>query len=70
MLTAFAILAVCIACLGLFGLATFTVEQRTREIGVRKVLGASAFQVVRMLSHDLVKLVVFANIVALPQKRG
>ena len=55
-----------IACLGLFALATFTAEQRTREIGIRKVLGASVTNVVTLLSKDFVKLVVLATIIAWP----
>jgi putative ABC transport system permease protein len=53
----FTILAIFIACLGLFGLAAFITEQRTKEIGVRKVLGASIFSVTRLVSKDFVKLV-------------
>ncbi len=60
------ILAIFIACLGLFGLATFTVEARTKEIGVRKVLGASVSSVVVLLSKDFLKLVVVAIIIAAP----
>ncbi|WP_234736852.1 ABC transporter permease [Tellurirhabdus bombi] len=59
-------LAIFIACLGLFGLATFTAEQRTKEIGVRKVLGASAGSIVALLSRDFLKLVVIAIIIATP----
>jgi len=62
----FAILAIIIACLGLLGLATYIAEQRTKEIGVRKVLGASVSNIVRMLSKDFVKLVVIAFIIATP----
>ncbi|MHA4806713.1 ABC transporter permease [Flavitalea flava] len=62
----FAALAIFIACLGLFGLVTFTAEQRTKEIGVRKVLGASLMSIVRLLSKDLVKLVAIAVLVATP----
>lgn len=62
----FAVLAVFIACLGLFGLATYMAEQRTKEIGVRKVLGASVGNVVVMLSKDFVKLVLVASVVAFP----
>ncbi len=62
----FAILAIVIACLGLFGLASFTAEQRTREIGVRKVLGASAPQIVVLLSKEFAKWVLFANVLAWP----
>lgn len=62
----FGIIAVLIACLGLFGLATFMAEQRTKEIGIRKVLGASVPGVVRMLSGDFVKLVSIAFVLAVP----
>jgi putative ABC transport system permease protein len=64
--SAFASLAVLIACLGLLGLASFTVEQKTKEIGIRKVLGASPSGVVVMLSREFMKWVVAANIVAWP----
>ncbi|MDF7815639.1 ABC transporter permease [Hymenobacter sp. YC55] len=62
----FAGLTVLVACLGLFGLATFTAEQRTKEIGIRKVLGASVTNIVSLLSKDFLKLVVVANVVAWP----
>ncbi len=62
----FAILAIIIACLGLLGLATYIAEQRTKEIGVRKVLGASVTNIVRMLSKDFVKLVLIAFIISTP----
>ncbi|WP_347924180.1 ABC transporter permease [Pontimicrobium sp. SW4] len=62
----FAILAIIIACLGLFGLATYIAEQRTKEIGVRKVLGASVSNIVRMLSIDFIKLVLIAFLIAAP----
>ncbi|MYK99685.1 MAG: FtsX-like permease family protein, partial [Gemmatimonadetes bacterium] len=62
----FSMLAVFIACLGLLGLASFTAEQRTREIGVRKVLGASASGIVALLSKEYVRLVVYANLIAWP----
>ncbi len=55
-----------IACLGLFGLATFTAEQRTKEIGVRKVLGASVASIVTLLSKDFLKLVLIAVGIASP----
>jgi ABC-type antimicrobial peptide transport system permease subunit len=64
--TVFAILAIFISCLGLFGLASFVAEQRTKEIGVRKVLGASLFHVWRMLSTDFVVLVVISCGIAIP----
>ena len=63
---AFALLAIIIACLGLFGLATYIAEQRTKEIGIRKVLGASVSNIVRMLSTDFIKLVMLAFIIAAP----
>ncbi|WP_332368022.1 ABC transporter permease [Spirosoma telluris] len=62
----FALLAIFISCLGLFGLATFTAEQRTKEIGVRKVLGASVTSVVALLSTDFLKLVLLAILLASP----
>ncbi|GGF06151.1 ABC transporter permease [Hymenobacter cavernae] len=62
----FAGLTVLVACLGLFGLATFTAEQRTKEIGIRKVLGASIPNIVSLLSKDFLKLVIIANVVAWP----
>ena len=62
---AFAI-AIFVACLGLFGLAAFTAEQRTKEIGIRKVMGASVWQVVMMLSWEFVALVGVANLIAWP----
>jgi putative ABC transport system permease protein len=62
----FAILSILIACLGLFGLATFMAEQRTKEIGIRKVLGASVSNVVSMLSKDFLKLVTIAFCFAVP----
>lgn len=62
----FAFLAIIIACLGLFGLATYIAEQRTKEIGVRKVLGASVVNIVKMLSKDFVKLVLIAFLIGAP----
>jgi putative ABC transport system permease protein len=64
--TFFASLAIFISCLGLFGLASFVAEQRTKEIGVRKVLGASVFNVWRLLSKEFVVLVLVALLVATP----
>ncbi|WP_221393999.1 ABC transporter permease [Dyadobacter sp. NIV53] len=64
--TIFALLAIFIACLGLFGLAAFTAEQRVKEIGVRKVLGASVAGIVALLSKDFLKLVFIAIIIASP----
>ncbi len=62
----FAVLAILIACLGLFALASFTAEKRTREIGIRKVLGASEGSVIGLLARDFLKLVVVANLMAWP----
>ena len=62
----FAFLAIFISCLGLFGLAAFTAEQRTKEIGVRKVLGASISNLVAMLSKDFVKLVAISALISFP----
>jgi putative ABC transport system permease protein len=62
----FAGLAILVACLGLFGLAAFTAQQRTKEIGVRKVLGASVASLVALLSRDVLKLVLVAFAVAAP----
>ena len=62
-LTGFAIL---IACLGLFGLVSFTVAKRTKEIGVRKVLGANISQIVTLLSKDFISLIFFSMIISLP----
>ena len=62
----FALLAIALACLGLLGLATFTAYQRTKEIGIRKVLGATIPGIVMLLSKDFLKLVVVAVIIASP----
>jgi putative ABC transport system permease protein len=62
----FAVFAIFIGCLGLFGLVTYAAEQRTKEIGVRKVLGASVSSIVAMLSKDFAKLVLIASIIAFP----
>jgi ABC-type antimicrobial peptide transport system permease subunit len=62
----FSILAVFISCLGLFGLASFMAEQRTKEIGIRKVLGASVSNIVLLLSREFTKWVLLANIIAWP----
>ena len=66
MMNGFSVLAIVIACLGLFGLASFTTERRTREIGIRKTLGASVPGIMFLLTGDLVKLVLFANAIAWP----
>ncbi|MDN5200910.1 ABC transporter permease [Fulvivirgaceae bacterium BMA10] len=62
----FALIAILIACLGLFGLASFTATQRIKEIGVRKVLGASVFSVVTLLSKDFTRLVIIAFLISAP----
>jgi len=62
----FALLAIIISCLGLFGLASFVAEQRTKEIGIRKVLGASVFGVWNLLSKDFVILVSISFLIAVP----
>jgi ABC-type antimicrobial peptide transport system permease subunit len=62
----FAVLAIAIACLGLFGLASFMAEQRTKEIGVRKVLGASTGSLMLLMSKDFTKWVLLANVIAWP----
>ncbi|UCC44653.1 MAG: ABC transporter permease, partial [Candidatus Zixiibacteriota bacterium] len=66
MLFAIALFAIGIACLGIFGLVSFTAEQRTKEIGIRKVLGASVPGIVRLLSKEFAVLVIIANLVGLP----
>ncbi|MBK0403168.1 ABC transporter permease [Adhaeribacter sp. BT258] len=62
----FSILAIMIACLGLFALASFTAQQRTKEIGIRKVMGASVRSIVYLLTKDFVKLVMLAALIAFP----
>jgi putative ABC transport system permease protein len=62
----FAVLAIFIACLGLYGLVTYAAEQRTKEIGIRKVLGASVGNIVGMLSKDFLKLIAISAVVAFP----
>ncbi|SFW53958.1 ABC transporter permease [Cellulophaga fucicola] len=62
----FALLAIFISCLGLFGLAAYTSEQRSKEIGVRKVLGASVVNIVNLLSKDFIRLVVLSIVIAIP----
>jgi len=59
-------LAIIISCLGLFGLASFSAEKRVKEIGIRKVLGASVQNVVGLLSRNFIKLVFIANLIAWP----
>lgn len=62
----FAIIAIIISCLGLFGLATFTAERRIKEIGIRKVLGASEWRIVSLLSRDFSKMVLMSILIAVP----
>ena len=62
----FALLAVIVACLGLFGLAAFTAERRTKEIGIRKVLGARSRDIVKLLAWQFSKPVIVANLIAWP----
>jgi ABC-type antimicrobial peptide transport system permease subunit len=62
----FAFLTILISCLGLFGLAAYTAERRTKEIGIRKVLGASVGNVVTLLSKDFLRLVGIASVIAFP----
>jgi putative ABC transport system permease protein len=62
----FTVIAILISCLGLFGLATFSAEQRTKEIGIRKVLGANVTGIVALLSKDFLKLVVLSIVIASP----
>jgi putative ABC transport system permease protein len=62
----FSILIVFIACLGIYGLATFLGEQRVKEIGVRKVMGASTSKIMQLLTKDFTKWVIISNIIAIP----
>jgi putative ABC transport system permease protein len=62
----FSLLAIFIACLGLLGLASFTVERRTKEIGIRRVLGASAYRIMMLLGKEYIRLVIIANVIAWP----
>jgi ABC-type antimicrobial peptide transport system permease subunit len=62
----FSLIAIFISALGLFGLAAFTAEKRTKEIGVRKVLGASVISIVRLLSSESLQLVLLASVIAFP----
>jgi putative ABC transport system permease protein len=63
---AFAVLAVIVGCLGLFGLAAFTADRRTKEIGIRKVLGARTRDIVRLLVWQFTRPVIIANLIAWP----
>jgi ABC-type antimicrobial peptide transport system permease subunit len=62
----FAALAIFICCLGVFGMASFTAEQRTKEIGIRKVLGATVLNLWQLLSKDFVRLIIFSLVIAVP----
>jgi ABC-type antimicrobial peptide transport system permease subunit len=62
----FSILAILIACIGLFGLATYTVEQRTRELGLRKVLGASGSSIFGLISGEFMQLLLVASVISIP----
>jgi putative ABC transport system permease protein len=62
----FTAIAICIACLGLFGLSLFTVAKRNKEISIRKVLGATVFQISSLITKDYLKLVLVAGLIALP----
>ncbi|MGH2649548.1 MAG: FtsX-like permease family protein, partial [Ginsengibacter sp.] len=64
--TTFAAIAIFISCLGLFGLATYTAQVKTKEIGIRKVLGASVGSVIQLISKDFLKLVIIATVIATP----
>jgi putative ABC transport system permease protein len=64
--TVFACIAIFIACMGLFGLSAFAIIQRIKEIGIRKVLGASAGNIVTLLSKDFLKLIAIAAVIAFP----
>ncbi len=66
LVSVFSILAISIACLGILGLASNTTQQRTKEIGIRKVLGASASRIVSLLTGEFVRWILFANIIAWP----
>ena len=66
MFATFSGLAIFIACLGLYGLASFTAERRTKEIGVRKVMGATVFDIVKLLVWQFSKPVIIANLIAWP----
>jgi putative ABC transport system permease protein len=62
----FVVIAIFISCMGLFGLSSFTAEQKTKEIGVRKILGASAVKILYLLSKEFMKWVLLANVIAWP----
>jgi ABC-type antimicrobial peptide transport system permease subunit len=62
----FALMAIIVSCLGLFGLAAFTAQKRQKEIGIRKVVGATVQNVVTMLSADFIKLIIVSIVIAMP----
>jgi predicted lysophospholipase L1 biosynthesis ABC-type transport system permease subunit len=62
----FAVIAIMISCLGLFGLAAFTAERRTKEIAIRKILGATMINVLMLLSSDFMKLIFLSIVIAIP----
>jgi putative ABC transport system permease protein len=62
----FTIMAIVVGCMGLFGLAAFSAEQRTKEIGIRKVLGASMLNIMSLLSKTFVRLILIASLIAFP----
>ena len=62
----FSLFAILVSCLGLYGLAAFTAERRTREVGIRKVMGAGVFDIVRLLTFEFSKPVLLANLIAWP----
>jgi len=65
-INSFTLMAILISCLGLFGLAAFSAEQRSKEIGIRKVLGASIPGIIQLMSKDFLKLVMIAFVIATP----
>ena len=62
----FSVMAIVIACLGLFGLTSYSIVQRTKEIGIRKVLGATVYDVIALFSQNFLRLIIMANVLALP----
>jgi putative ABC transport system permease protein len=66
LITSFTIIAMIISCLGLFGLSTYMAERRFKEIGVRKVMGASVNEIMTMMSSEFIRLVLIAFVIAVP----
>ena len=66
LLNTFAVIAIFISCLGLYGLVSFVAVQRTKEVGIRKIFGASVNHIVRLFSQEFIKLVLFAFVIATP----